>query len=91
MSQRETMLERVAKAMRGSVDRHEVRLLDEEWLEAARAAIEAMREPTEEIVRAFEVCPASGYETLSAEAKFTWQAMIDAALAPPPKGETDNG
>ncbi len=44
-----------------------------QWQDAARAAIEAMREPTEIMCVAPE-------ETRAIGAKRSWQAMIDAAL-----------
>lgn len=54
---------------------------------AARAAIEAMREPTEAMVEAD--MPLGGYgfgdDVYSADPKEVWQAMIDAALAEKPQ------
>ncbi len=74
-----TMVERVSRALRKSVDRHEVRLLDEQWNELARVAISAMREPTEAML-------ACEQRFLSEELGYAeiWRRMIDAALAPEP-------
>lgn len=47
-------------------------------LRDARAAIEAMREPTEEMVNAGAV--AEGDTNLEAQARSLWEAMIDAIL-----------
>jgi len=78
------MVERVARALRALPVRDYAQVggeLDELRLrEAARAAIEAMREPTEGMVKAGEntVCihgdPQCG-------AAYAWAAMIDAALS----------
>jgi hypothetical protein len=53
----------------------------EHCLREARAAIEAMREPTAEMFMA----PYDG-QTL-AKASTIWRRMVDAALTPPPSGE----
>ena len=52
-----------------------------EWREAARAAIEAMMEPTPAMIEAYEgmVCEFRMSEALSA--KIAWQAMLSAALS----------
>lgn len=47
---------------------------DFDMLAVARAAIEAMREPTEEMKR--------GVYRYSADDRETWRALIDAALSP---------
>lgn len=54
----------------------------------ARAAIEAMREPTPKMVEAHYMAHARA-ETVMADAQSVWNAMIDAALkqrSPPPFG-----
>ena len=64
------MIERVAKAINDTMLQHG----DYKPDELARAAIAAMREPTEDMVEA-------GYSDAMAEdAKATFTAMIDAAL-----------
>lgn len=75
------MVERVAKALA----RHEFGDFDETWFgheafmgdyrELARAAIAAMREPTEAMLEA--AFAKTGYRTTAEE---HWQLMIDAAL-----------
>jgi hypothetical protein len=84
MDEGNQMVERVAKAI-GDHFYADVRpdTTPELWascLDAARAAIEAMREPTAEMVAAV----GSDY---GAALEATYQAMIDAALTPPPSGE----
>lgn len=65
------MVERVARAI-------EDRLRGKDFLsyeEAARAAIEAMREPTDAMAD-------DGYRAIKHGADAVWRAMIDAALNP---------
>lgn len=72
------MVERVAKAIFKQAIGHEP-VGDEmppHWLDHARAAIEAMREPTIVMCEAGETPKALAFGSYS-----TWQAMIDAALA----------
>lgn len=82
------MIERVARALynreaRGhgdwSVDCPPGSTFERYWLDSARAAIEAMREPTEAMYRAAE----TAIDPLSSESAVGqyWPAMIDAALA----------
>ena len=66
------MIERVARAIAKSQGSNP-RWNREGWLKDARAAIEAMREPTEEMSHA-------GWRTDSGISTVVWQAMIDAAL-----------
>ena len=72
-----TMIERVARAMAKAASPLPWEMGDEEWRNdfrtLARAAIEAMREPTPEMFIAART-PSVG--TTRAE----WQAMIDAAI-----------
>lgn len=86
------MIERVARAIRPRVwarldsgeisdDANDARYRS---LEQARAAIEAMREPTDKMVRSAYECRDPGFcdepgETQSPEE--CWEAMIDAALS----------
>jgi hypothetical protein len=89
-----TMIERVARALHSRVDDRlwtdpRVAMLErDEWRDLARAAIEAMREPTEAMVDRFvsrALCVSvHGDGGWSAYAREQWQAMIDAALVPPP-------
>lgn len=49
----------------------------------AKAAIEALRSPTDEMLEAgYETisCPTCGYSSLKEQAAINWQAMIDKAL-----------
>jgi DNA polymerase/3'-5' exonuclease PolX len=62
------MVERVARAMYGEID------FRGEAYKKARAAIEAMREPTEQMSTAGELTP------FDCHSDVTWRAMIDAAL-----------
>jgi hypothetical protein len=88
-SQRETMIERVARAMTGGIIPWEqiVPGHKEHLLWQARAAIEAMRVPTDEmtraIVRKFEVMPTFVHDV--SVGNDAWFLMIEAALAPPKK------
>lgn len=75
------MIERVARAIEATMFApHELPItgeLHKRYLEAARAAIKAMREPTDEMVEA------SNREwdgRISHRSSGAWQAMIDAAL-----------
>lgn len=65
------MIERVAKLIRDIADKAGERVADDVSFEMARAVIEAMRDPTEEMIR-----EGSGF----AQSEFAWEAMIDAAL-----------
>jgi hypothetical protein len=75
-----TMVERVARAIGAICD-------DADWHRcraAARAAIEAVREPTPHMLKTTDdaenrVCCAAAYERLGFDE--TWPMMIDAALA----------
>lgn len=69
----ESMIERVARAI--SRSQVETERMWQSFLPEASAAIEAMREPTEEMVWSHEV-PHYGPD----EAREAWRAMIDAAL-----------
>ena len=74
-------IEQVARAIQKEHSSVEWRTLNDfakdAWHRDARAAIEAMREPTEEMAQA-------GYQvahgTYSDEGEIVWRAMIDAAL-----------
>lgn len=68
-----SMIERVAKAI--SAAQTQTPDMWQAFLPEARAAIEAMREPTEEMVWSHEV-PHYGPD----EAREAWRAMIDAAM-----------
>lgn len=86
------MIERVAKAAYSSLfidgDKWPEVLCSvsaEQFRKAARAAIEAMREPTQIMINAGESCddegsPNDGDFGRVANAEEHWQAMIDAAL-----------
>jgi hypothetical protein len=79
MDENETMIERVAAVFRGACESG----TQFSYKDVARAAIEAMREPTEAMIEARKRRQATGtslsYEQIIAE-EFT--AMIDAALNP---------
>lgn len=86
-----TMVERLAKVLADTLDANgEVIIMDCRML--ARTALQAMREPTEAMWRA-GADSIDGYMRLehphayAIEAKGTWQAMIDAALLPPPSSD----
>lgn len=94
------MIEKVARAIYASSAFHDnldsinprFDSLGDEWravmFASARAAIEAMREPTEAMNAAGHVClPHGGYMPHEREAGYVWEAMISAALTPPPSGE----
>lgn len=77
-----TMIERVARALvaatpgTGSVDEHmdpSKGVRDSVWFPLARAAIEAMREPTESQLRA-------AWNKVDSNIDDFWRAMIDASL-----------
>ena len=69
-----SMIEKVARAMTGSFDKMGV-YEKRQWLETARMGVEAMREPTEEMVIA-----GCHHENIGDMAG-RWAAMIDAALS----------
>lgn len=78
------MIERVAKAISlgewSDSEHWQCRSDREEWMERARSAIEAMRQPTEAMDRA-----GLRENTLQGAAIWAtpaWQAMIDMALVP---------
>ncbi len=72
------MVERVAAAMNAHLGRHaEAGFGMAEMTDIARAAIVAMREPTQEILDACADAVPMGEGT----PKWLWQVMIDAALA----------
>ena len=81
MTKAETMVERVARAIEAAADYDEGRYLCG-WSDTfARAAIEAMREPTKAMNRA-------AYEDAKKRAPapaFIWAAMISAALSETPE------
>jgi hypothetical protein len=87
----DSMLERVARAILSAdlditdfnlSEKGKAEILDSEWCEwvlHAKAAINAMRDPTKDMLAACEI-----YEVVmdvtQSEMKTIWQAMIDAAL-----------
>lgn len=95
----DSMIEKVGKALaaaiiaddRGNPGRYEI---DYPWLEAtdgvsinldvaARAAIEAMREPTKEMTKLFDEADrlwCGDYPVNSTVAEMAWEMMTDAAL-----------
>lgn len=71
-----SMIERVAKALEDATDKGFAT-----WEEAARAAIEAMREPTPlMLARVSGLSP--GGPSPSAHVLERWHSALDAALAP---------
>lgn len=75
------MVEQVARAIkraRALPGTNPVARLSDVDRRAARAAIEAMREPTEAMLDA--ACQADGSRRPNPEALIHWQAMIDTAL-----------
>lgn len=78
-----TMIERVARAIALTPFTR-----DERWSVAqARAAIAAMRKPTEAMIREGDPHTNCGGCCGNKAGKDTWQAMIDAALSLPPTPE----
>lgn len=75
----ETMVERVARAI-GKTYSRQAQTFDG-WLPHARAAIAAMREPTEGMIKAARDPRTANGSPVSKGVHDTWQAMIDAALA----------
>jgi hypothetical protein len=71
------MIERVARAMCDERCDWGCRFVREYWITAARAAIEAMREPTDAMLE-FRLFFGSG--EACQWAPHVWRAMIDAAL-----------
>jgi len=85
MSQ-QTMVERVARAICASLS-DKMNGWDtlggderEDFLAAARVAIEAMREPTTKMSDAGDEASASLAISRDSSGNYVWQAMIDAAL-----------
>lgn len=75
------MVERVAKVVAEHFDYdldHLPKTLRDEWLQAARTAIEAMREPTEDMLHPLYGSAHGPGPYI--EAKALWQDMIDGAL-----------
>ena len=70
------MVERVAKAL-SKADGHPAVLFDY-YLEHARAAIEAMREPTDDMIRSGLAFPKLGFPFI--DMKNAWEAAINEAL-----------
>jgi hypothetical protein len=72
-----TMVEKVAKAIHEKA--YETRGADRmpDWEAVAKAAIEAMREPTQEMLNARHLITKDNY---IADETDNWRAMIDAAL-----------
>ena len=66
------MIEKVVRALSHSYSMYPD---ESDWLTSAKAAIEAMREPSKEMIAEFDRSP-----TLKKAAVDSYQAMIDAAL-----------
>jgi hypothetical protein len=92
------MVRRVAAAIEAA-DTKEIEDRDDWYQLLARAAIEAMREPTEAMKEAGEHGPTtlsygdedSFYYISKDDAESCWQSMLDAALSPLPATEERNG
>jgi len=70
------MIERVARVLQSRDETYDVTdALDPCFMDDARAAIAAMREPTEEMV---DQCMDAGH--MRGDAEEIWERMIDAAL-----------
>lgn len=78
------MVERVLAEMQTvKINGQRMRFGEEYGVMLVRAAIAAMREPTDAMVDAgYEtiMCPTCGYSTLKEQAAINWQAMVDKAL-----------
>lgn len=79
------MIERIAKAIKAKAWAIDLPLRDEECSEIARAAIEAMREPTNAMMFA-----PPDVQFGPADAEFVWHCMIDEALRNMPGVKTFN-
>ena len=80
-------IERIASVIEAAIERHGVPLeLMEGTLDDARAALLALREPTEEMVDSMFKAKEYGM-TMGEAATAMWQAGIDAALSAPQGGE----
>lgn len=80
-----TMIEKVARAIRAKVPEG-YGMTGAEAVEYARAAVEAMREPTEAMFSDSTVITgrdSEGYGISEGDAKEVWRAGIDGALQPP--------
>ena len=76
------MVERVARALEAAFDR-DGRVFDQgQALDLARAAIGAMREPTDKMMADMLDDDIVGYTPDPADHKKVWHAGIDAALKP---------
>lgn len=76
-----SMVERVAAEISLVIAPHGVNLPADVWREAARAAIEAMREPTEDMMRAIPHIDCwEQSHVYDHQIREGWRAMIDAAL-----------
>jgi hypothetical protein len=70
------MIERVSRAIRDAEDN-----MANDWLDVARAAIEAMREPTDEMLSAAGTRRPVDDEVMGPDHPWAlWDSMIDAAL-----------
>jgi hypothetical protein len=90
MMEMNEMVERVAREIYRSMmrDMSEAPTLTPMYLNAARVAIEAMREPTQEMISAaMDPHEGLGGSTVT----IVWQEMIDAALSPSNQTETMEG
>jgi hypothetical protein len=75
------MVERVAKAIRDGIAPFvESMPADSDIREAARSAIKAMYEPTEQMVDAVDLC--EYYRGYEADIETNWEIMIEVALNP---------
>lgn len=87
------MVEKVAEALwaaqepRQTAWAREIHRRDYERL--ARAALEALREPTEAMLDASFIDDGRGSDVDWVLATKVWQAMIDAALSPPQSGDAE--
>lgn len=85
----ETMVERVSAAIAATMfGEHELPLtgyLADRYRETARAAVQAMREPTEAMVNAAYEQLTTRIENGPHDLYAAWRAAIDAALSPQPE------
>ena len=85
----ESMIERVARAIWGTCAGSKIHPwehlgeLREEYRARARAAIEAMREPTKAMHEAYDDIACEGHEPNAAFRGDAWEAAIEVALADP--------
>lgn len=76
------MVYRVARALFEYAQQHESPFLQDSWLFYARAAVAAMREPTDKMLQTASA--GSAFPPYVFSTREAWSAMVDAALQETP-------